>query len=206
MKKLILVMLAAAILISCKASNDPDREGYYYDKFRGDDSSIINLTQYESFSKCLGRFDLTKYRDSEITYSLNAPNDFVATQINSLVKSILNQNDIRVADATYDGKGNRIGAHAEKYDLQFTAICGGYHFYNGLLLKNYSSITRLVLVENDIEKKKITNSDSGYQEYRYGALEFTDIFQVFFYALLLLVVAVLLVKFVLLKTKKQILK
>jgi hypothetical protein len=206
MKKMIFAVLMVAIFFSCKGTGSSDREGLFYDKFRGDDSSIINLTQYESLSMCLQQFDFSRYQGAEITYALNAPNDFVSGQLDALMRSICEKNNIRAVSVKYDERGNRPGTRTEKYDLQVNAVCGGYYFYDGLLLKNYKSITRLIMAENEIEKKKIKNYDSGYREYQYATLEFTDIFKVFLYSLILLVIAVVLVKFVLLKTKKPNLK
>ncbi|MBN2353896.1 MAG: hypothetical protein JXD23_15080 [Spirochaetales bacterium] len=203
MKKILFALAAVIIVLSCRASEDTDREGYYYDKFRGDDSSIINLTQYESFLKCLNQFDFGRYRGTAITFSVNAPNDFVASQISAMMKSVCEKNDVAIVVPRSDGRGRRLDKPAEAYDLQLNAICGGYHFYDGLFVKNYTSITRLILVENDLGKNHVSNYDSGYREYRYGTVELADAFKVFFFALLLLIAAVFLVKAVILRKKNS---
>ncbi len=202
MKKILFVFAAAALVFSCRAADEADREGAYYDKFRGDDSSIVNLTQYESFAKCLGRFDFGRYRDAAVAFSVNAPNDFVASQISAMVRAACEENGVRVVEARLDERGRRLDKPAEAFDLQLNAVCGGYHFYDGLFLKNYRSIARLVLVENDLQKNKIVRFDSGYQEYRHAAPELSDAFKVFIFALILLVAAVVLVKLVWLRNGK----
>ena len=52
---------------------------------RGASSSAANRVQYEAFSKCLRKFDFTKYKGKVVNINVNAGNPHVTEQIKTLV-------------------------------------------------------------------------------------------------------------------------
>ncbi|MCK4667837.1 hypothetical protein KAU33_13855 [Candidatus Dependentiae bacterium] len=195
-KYLIFLML---ILFLTSCSDSPKIKAgdqLIYDKFRGDESSVINIVQYESFSKCINTFDFKKYENKKVHNKYIVPNDFVEHQIKNIVNMKYIDNNIK----SIEDSGPETADDFD-YNFQYNTICGGYYIFDGFIFKKYQSHTRIVLYTTDIKNNKTYYQDSGYQKYSYFTFEFTKIFQIFIYIWISILIG-LLIYLKLLKKKK----
>jgi len=173
------------LLFSCKSeSSYKYGEEIVYDKFRGDKSSIINLTQNESLKKCFSNFDFSIYKDKKVKYKINSANDLVYDQVKNLFNIAEINNNIKIVEEKKDNNGNeknKVPEEKADYKITMNVICGGYYIYDGFIFKNYKSVTRIVLLSTDTKTEKTKYIDSNYQEYKYFTIEFTDYFITFIY-------------------------
>ncbi len=152
-----------------------------YDSFRGFGSSVVNRVQYEAFSKCLRKFDFSKYKGKVVNINVSAGNPHVTEQIKTLVNVIFVKNGIFVSKKEYDN-GKELPPKYD-YSLDINAVCGGYHFYPGVILYNFKSTARLIMLEST---PAATNRyyDSGYQESSLFLPVFSDEFITSIYVLI----------------------
>lgn len=195
MKKLlpVSVIIVSLFLTACGGKYYQSGGGMAYDQFKGDQSSIVNLVQYEALSKCFDQLNIWDFGET-IDYKINAGNEQVYDQVKMLLNTKIVDHNISVANEEELEKGNY------KYELQINVICGGYYFTDGIILKKYSSITRVMILRKNMETGKSLYYDSDYQSYRYYTPDFTEIFKVFLYCLMFS--AILLVGYLICNKKK----
>lgn len=189
------VILVVLLFSGCVDKYAEPGEGMAYDEFRGDQSSLVNLVQYEALSKCFEQINFGHYSEDVINYKINAANEQVYDQVKMLLNTKIIDENISVADEKAVEEGDY------QYELQFNVVCGGYYFTDGIFLKKYSSITRIILLSKDMKTGKSFYSDTGYQSYRYYTPDFTEIFKVFIYSLLF--VAILLTGYLIINKKTR---
>src|ERR1039457_3858978 len=164
MKNLIYVLALSLILLAGCAkkeiADDSAGGNMQYDAFRGSGSSVVNRVQYEAFSKCLRKFDFSKYKGKVVNINIGAGNPHVTEQIKTLLNVIFVKNGIFTPKKEFDN-GKEL---PPKYDLalELNAVCGGYHFYPGIIFSNFKSTARLVMIEST-PVAATQYFDSGYQ-------------------------------------------
>ncbi len=185
MRNLACVFVLLLIVLSGCAKKEIADDGaggnMQYDSFRGSGSSVANRVQYEAFSKCLRKFDFSKYKGKVVNINVNAGNPHVTEQIKTLVNVILVKNGIFAAKKEYDN-GKELPPKYD-YSLDINAVCGGYHFYSGFIFYNFKSTARLIMLESTTVA---TNRyyDSGYQESSLFLPVFSDEFIISIYVLI----------------------
>jgi hypothetical protein len=185
MRKLACVFVLLLIVLTGCAKKEIVEDGaggnMQYDSFRGSSSSVVNRVQYEAFSKCLRKFDFSKYKGKVVNINISAGNPLVTEQIKALVNVIFVKNGIFASKKEYDN----VKELPPKYDysLDINAVCGGYHVYPGFILYNFKSTARLIMLEST---PAATNRyyDSGYQESSLLLPVFTDEFRASIYVLI----------------------
>lgn len=191
---ILFILIICFLLAGCNGWNgDFERSGDYnmqYDLFRGGSSSVVNQVQLESIRKCLERFDFLKYRKKIVDIEVNAPNEFVTQQINTLMNIIFIKNEIKSPKKEYDEKGN-LKPYKYDYLLKINAICGGYHFYQGVIFEKYESNVRIVILENTYDGK-VKYFDSDYQNSSIFKPVFTGEFRVSLYIIFFLIIFIFL--------------
>lgn len=202
MKKHFSLFIPAVIVVlflsGCVDKPSQSGGGMAYDQFKGDQSSIVNMVQYEALSKCFDQFHLWDFGET-IHYEINSGNQQVYDQVQMLLNTKIIDNNISIADE------NEVESDNYKIKLQINVICGGYYFTDGIILKKFSSITRVMIIRKDMETGKSLYFDSDYQSYRYYTPDFTEIFKVFIYALLFVGI-MLFVYFLFFKKKESVRK
>jgi hypothetical protein len=185
MKNLIYVLALSLIVLTGCAKKEIVDDGaggnMQYDSFRGSSSSVVNRVQYEAFSKCLRKFDFSKYKGKVVNINISAGNPHVTEQIKALVNVNFVKNGIFASKKEYDN-GKELPPKYD-YSLDINAVCGGYHAYPGFILYNFKSTARLIMLEST---PAATNRyyDSGYQESSLLLPVFTDEFRASIYILI----------------------
>lgn len=165
MKKIILIVSLLFLLSGCANDIDYDCTGsnMKYDEFRGSSSSIANQVQIEGIKKSLEQFDFSKYKGKTVDIEITAGNNQVEIQISTLLNIIFIKEGILTPKKEYDEKGN-LKPYKYDYLLKLNAICGGYHFYSGMVFHKYQSTIRIVMLESKFENENESRYfDSGYQ-------------------------------------------
>ena len=181
MRKIVLIMALCLVVAGCqKKSEGDDYAGgnMQYDAFRGASSSLVNRVQLEAFDSCLRQFDFTKYRGNVVEAVVYAANDHVKQQITTLVHIVFIKNGILTPEQVSGGENPK--PPPADYVLELHAICGGYHFYPGIVFYNYRSTARVVMVEQT-PRGESRFYDSDYRETSLFKPVFTDEFRVALY-------------------------
>jgi len=189
MRNLVLVVMVLLVGLTGCAKKEMGDDGsggnMQYDSFRGSGSSVVNRVQYEAFKKCIERFDFSKYKGKIVNCTVTAGNQQVTDQVKTLMNIAFIQNGILVPRKIYE-KGKE---KPQKYDysLDINAVCGGYHFYPGIVFHRFMSTTRLVMMES-VPGGATRYFDSNYQESSLFLPVFTDEFRVSVYILFFCVI------------------
>ncbi len=184
MRNLVFVVMVLLIGFTGCAKKDMGDDGsggnMQYDSFRGSGSSVVNRVQYEAFKKCIERFDFSKYKGKIVNCTVMAGNQQVTDQVRTLMNIAFIQNGILVPRKSGE-KGKEKPAKYD-YSLDINAVCGGYHFYPGIVSHRFMSTTRLVMLES-VPGGSTRYFDSDYQESSFFLPVFTDEFRVSLYIL-----------------------
>jgi hypothetical protein len=206
MRNLLFVVVLLLIGLSGCAKKESGDDGsggnMQYDSFRGSSSSVVNRVQYEAFGKCIERFDFSKYKGKVVHCTIAAGNQQVTDQVRTLINVAFIKNGILVPPKTYE-KGKEKPLKYD-YSLDINAVCGGYHFYPGIIFHRYMSTGRLVMLES-VPVGTTRYFDSGYQDSSFFLPVFTDEFRISLYILFFSVIALAAYRFGLFSgTKKNI--
>lgn len=195
MKRIILIVNLVSLLV-CLSGCGYHHEDYdytggnmRYDEFRGSSSSIANQVQLEGIKKCIEQFDFSKYRGKIVDVAIIAGNSQVETQLSTLLNIIFIKEGILTPKKEYDEKGN-LKPYKYDYLLKLNVICGGYHFYPGIVFHKYQSTIRIVMLESEFEKENESRYfDSGYQNVSVFKPAFTREFRISLYVAFFLLCA-----------------
>jgi len=184
MRNLVLVVMVLLVGLTGCAKKEMGDDGsggnMQYDSFRGSGSSVVNRVQYEAFKKCIERFDFSKYKGKIVNCTVTAGNQQVTDQVKTLMNIAFIQNGVLVPRKIYE-KGKEKPLKYD-YSLDINAVCGGYHFYPGIVFHRFMSTTRLVMLES-VPGGATRYFDSNYQESSLFLPVFTDEFRVSLYVL-----------------------
>jgi hypothetical protein len=184
----VVVLLLIGVTGCAKKEYSDDSSGgnMQYDSFRGSSSSVVNRVQYEAFRKCIERFDFSKYKGKVVNCTIAAGNQQVTDQVRTLMNVAFIKNGILVPRKPYE-KGREKPLKYD-YSLDINAVCGGYHFYPGIIFHRFMSTGRLVMLES-VPGGTTRYYDSDYQESSLFLPVFTDEFRVSLYILFFSVMA-----------------
>lgn len=204
MRSLIYVSVSILIILSGCGRNDSVDDNVVgnmqYDSFRGSSSSVVNRVQYEAISKCLKKLDFTKYKGKIVNINVSAGNAHVTEQIKTLLNVIFVKNGIFAPIKEYDN-GKEMPPKYE-YSIELKAVCGGYHFYPGIIFYNFKSTARLIMLESSAAGAT-RYYDSGYQDSSIFLPVVTDEFRASIYVLIFSALGLTAFRFGLLNVKKS---